>query len=693
MNKIIIFGGTTEGKELAIDLAKAQIPSIYLVATDYGKMVIDDDPFIDVRIGRLDSGQMKELFEKEKPLAIVDSTHPYAELVKKEIDDARKNLSDIRFFRVHRSNEKIDASDARFFESARDCAKALLETKGAVFLTTGSKDIPEFCREKSLLERLVVRVIPNSESLKICYDNGLLGKQIIAMQGPFSYDVNLSFFKNYDAKVVVLKESGKAGGELERIQAARDVGAQIFIIKRPVEAAGEDYERVKNEIISIFSSFGDNESKREKTASDMQNEMAGTELIKNLQVILAGFGMGKETITLEVQRAIDEADYIFGAGRMLEGIASECRKYPYYLASDIIPALEKIKEENEKETIKVVVLFSGDTGFYSGAGKLLAALKNEGFSPKVLPGISSVSALCARIGDNWQDKAIISTHGVDEKKWTGELIASVTGNDGTIAITSGVKDINTIGKLLEKLENDKKGKFTVYAGCNLYSEERICELDPAGCVKLNEEGLYTLMIKNEQKAEKELLPGLKDEEFIRDKVPMTKEEIRTLSVCKLKPCDGDVIYDIGGGTGSVSVECARLSPKIKVYSVEKKKEACDLIRKNADKFMLSNIAVVEGIAPEALDALPAPDKVFIGGSSGNLKDIFERLRTYEKRIRVVANAVTIETIAALNELIKDYDIKDADIALVQVSKAKSLGQYSLMEAGNPVYIVSFTIGH
>ena len=675
MNKIIIFGGTTEGKELAIDLAKAQIPSIYLVATNYGKMVIDDDPFIDVRIGRLDSGQMKELFEKEKPLAIVDSTHPYAELVKKEIDDARKDLSDIRFFRVHRSNEKIGDCDARFFESARDCAKALLETKGTVFLTTGSKDIPEFCREKSLLERLVVRVIPNSESLKICYDNGLLGKQIIAMQGPFSYDMNLTFFKNYDAKVVVLKESGKAGGELERIQAARDAGTQIFIIKRPVENAGEDYERVRDEIVSLFG----------------QN--TGKEQAKSLQVTLAGFGMGKETLTLEVQRAIDEADYIFGAGRMLEGIASECRKYPYYLASDIIPALEKIKEENEKETIKVVVLFSGDTGFYSGAGKLLAALKNEGFSPKVLPGISSVSALCARIGDNWQDKAIISTHGVDEKKWTGELIASVTGNVGTIAITSGVKDINTIGKLLEKLENDKKGKFTVYAGCNLYGDEKICVLDAAGCAELDEEGLYTLMIKNEQKAEKELLPGLKDEEFIRDKVPMTKEEIRTLSVCKLKPCDGDVIYDIGGGTGSVSVECARLSPKIKVYSVEKKKEACDLIRKNADKFMLSNIAVVEGIAPGALDALPAPDKVFIGGSSGNLRDIYERLRSFEKKIRVVANAVTIETISALNELIKDYEIKDADIALVQVSKAKSLGQYSLMEAENPVYIVSFTIGH
>ncbi len=298
MNKIIIFGGTTEGKELAIDLAKAHIPSIYLVATDYGKMVIDDDPLIDVRIGRLDSGQMKELFEKEKPLAIVDSTHPYAELVKKEIDDARKDLSNIRFFRVHRSNEKIDASDARFFENAGDCAKALPETKGTVFLTTGSKDIPEFCREKSLLERLVVRVIPNSESLKICYDNGLLGKQIIAMQGPFSYDMNLTFFKNYDAKVVVLKESGKAGGELERIQAARDAGAQIFIIKRPVENAGEDYERVRDEIISIFSSFGDNGSKREKTASDMQNEKTGTERTMNLQVILAGFGIGKETLTL-----------------------------------------------------------------------------------------------------------------------------------------------------------------------------------------------------------------------------------------------------------------------------------------------------------------------------------------------------------------------------------------------------------
>ena len=689
MNKVIIFGGTTEGKQLACELASYSIPSIYLVATEYGKMVLEDayGQQVDVRIGRLDAAQMQELFDKEAPAAIVDATHPYAELVKKEIEKAREEHLDIPFYRILRKEEQEDLTDCQMFDNARECAKALLETNGKIFLTTGSKELPVFCSEKELLQRLVVRVIPNNESLKICYDCGLAGNQIIAMQGPFSKEMNLAFFKDSKAQIVVLKESGKAGGELERIQAAREAGAICYIIKRPAEkATGEDYSAVKKQILSLFGihETGDDSDGKDKRVDAQESG-------ERFNITLAGFGMGNGSITIEVQQAINEADMVFGASRMIEAVDSAHEKYPYYLASDIIPVLEKKQREMKDDTkvINVVILFSGDTGFYSGAAKMYQALTDKGFKPHILPGISSVSSISARAACDWQDASVISTHGVEKNQWLVNFITSVTTKKKTIAITSGVKDVNYIGEILSELEANGSGIFKVITGFNMYGLEKVQKLSAKDCMTLSEEGLYSLIVLNEEPKKNRIVPGLHDDEFIRDKVPMTKEEIRSLSICKLGVCDGDVVYDIGGGTGSVSVELALLSPGLRVFSIEKKPEAAQLIRKNAAKFLLKNIEVIEGTAPEALSGLPEPDKVFIGGSTGNMRAIFETLKAYGKSVKVVANAVTLETIAEINELTKEYGMDDVDITQVQISKSRQVGNYSLMEAGNPVYIVTF----
>lgn len=672
MNRIIIFGGTTEGRKLATELAKLSVHCLYLVATDYGKMVTGDMPNVDVRIGRLDAEQMAELFRIEKPIAIVDATHPYAEIVKKEIEKARENFSCIPFFRLLRKEEQADFSGCKFFENAEECANALKETKGTVFLTTGSKDLPVFCREKSLSERLVVRVIPNEESLKICYDCGLLGSQIIAMQGPFSLELNLTLFKDKKAAVVVMKESGKAGGELERIEAARKANAECYIIKRPFEKQnGQEYSLVKENILKLLGKNSCNDSEIETK--------------KKPEIILAGYGMGKGSMTLEVEQAVKDADIIFGASRMLEGISAKCRKFPYYLPEDIIPVIEK------SASSKIVILFSGDTGFYSGAGKMYKALKAKGYEPKVYPGISSVSALCARIGEDWQNAKIISTHGIDKELWICQIISNAIYERQIIAITSGAEDVKIIGELLSLLEDSGRGKYLIYAGFNMYGDEKLLELTPKQCMDIEKKGLYTVFIKNVEPLRRRIVPGIGDNEFIRDKVPMTKGEIRALSICKLGVTEGDVIYDIGGGTGSVSVELGLLSSSVKVYCIEKKPEAAELIRKNIDRFHLKNVVVIEGEAPFVLSGIKEPDKVFIGGSSDGMKDIFEKLISYKKKVRVVVNAVTLETIAKLNDLIKEYNIKDPDIVQVQISKAKKAGNYTLMEAGNPVYIVSFTI--
>ncbi|MCR4901329.1 MAG: precorrin-6A reductase [Butyrivibrio sp.] len=682
MKKVIIFGGTTEGRELAVELSKEEISSIYLVATDYGKMVVPESDFIDVRIGRLDNRQMSELFEKEEPMAVVDATHPYAQLVKKEIKRAINRDENIPFFRLLRAMEPIDYEDCTVFESAKACADALKEEIGNIFLTTGSKELPEFCKDENLRQRITARVIPNEESLKICYDNGLKGEQIVAMQGPFSREMNLAFFRNSKAKYVVLKESGRAGGEKERIMAAKAAGAKCFIIKRPLEETkGQSLLEIKMELFKLF----------EKNLS-LEEQTPDEEYVKGLDITLAGIGMGFDSVTKEVRLAIDSADYIFGAERMLEIAGGNAVKYPYYLAKDIIPVLKRININGfESRKTKVVILFSGDTGFFSGAAKLKGALNAEGLSVRILPGISSVSALCGKLSESWQDAVIISTHGINRDKWEQRLITSAATESKTICITSGVEDVKIIGDLLFKLMEKGKGEFIVFAGLNLYDREKIMELTPAECMNLTEEGLYTVLIKNSRVKEKRLTPGMRDEEFIRDKVPMTKEEIRALSICKLGLCKGAVVYDIGGGTGSVSVEIGLLSPDITVYSIEKKPEACNLIQKNIDKFDLKNVKVVEGIAPQAIEGLKPPTHVFIGGSTGELENIILTLRSFENPIRVVVNAVTIETLSQVNEIIKKYSLLNSDIIQVQISKTRKAGNYSLMEGLNPVYIVSFDL--
>lgn len=191
---------------------------------------------------------------------------------------------------------------------------------------------------------------------------------------------------------------------------------------------------------------------------------------------------------------------------------------------------------------------------------------------------------------------------------------------------------------------------------------------------------------------KRLVPILNDDEFIRDKVPMTKASVRHLSVLKLGLSEGDVVYDIGSGTGSIACEIALQSDSLKVYAIEMKHEACELISRNAEKFKLSNVEVVEGKAPAAFEGLEDPNCAFIGGSAGNLKEILDALCSRRQGIRVVINAISLETMAEIQSVLKEYEISEIEIEQVSVSRSREIGDYHLMTAENPVLIASFTLG-
>ena len=187
-----------------------------------------------------------------------------------------------------------------------------------------------------------------------------------------------------------------------------------------------------------------------------------------------------------------------------------------------------------------------------------------------------------------------------------------------------------------------------------------------------------------------ITPNLSDSDFIRGSLPMTKEEVRFVSVCKLHLEKNSVVYDIGSGTGSVAVEIARLSPDISVYAVEVEADGIELIKTNAQKFGCDNIHVVQNLAPEGFDELPSPTHAFIGGSKGKLKEILATLREKNPRMRVVITAVSLETLAEIQSALKTFSVTDDEIIQLSVSRAEKAGSHSLLKAQNPVFICSFT---
>lgn len=661
MSNILVFAGTTEGRELAEILSASRVECDIFVATEYGGKLVNNLEGIKVHEGRIDVCEMRNIYKELNPRIVVDATHPYAEIV---TDNIRKSLEglDIKYLRLKR-NEDDNLGES--YKDISDCAKSLINTKGNILITTGSKELQEFTKYSELKERIFVRIIPGVESLNKCYEAGLSGKQIIAMQGPFSREMNEAIIKQYDIKHLVSKSSGKTGGMDTKIAACINTGIRMHIIDRP------DKDEIGLSLSEIIKEL---------------------ELLTNIKLVtkkplvsLVGIGPGnKDMMTLEATKAIEEADVIFGAKRMIDSIESQVEKYPYYLKKDILPVIDSLDKTQYRN---IVILFSGDTGFFSGCESVYEELKNrEEIETVIVPGISSISLLAARIGESWQDGSLISLHNNEESKVYTKFINLVLNTHKTFFITSGVKDINTIGEML------KEKKVNIKLGFRLsYEDEEIINATPEDCINLKKEGLYVGVVINDSVTDKIITPSITDEEFDREKVPMTKEEIRQLSVCKLKLKKDSVVYDIGSGSGSVAVQIAKMSADIKVYAIECKDEAYELTLRNAKKHEAYNINAIKALAPEGLKGLPSADAAFIGGSRGNLREIIIKLREINPKMRIVINAISMETICEMKEILEEIKVNDLSICQVAVSKVKSLGEYNLLQAGNPVFIYSFNL--
>ncbi len=675
MKKILIYGGTTEGRRLAEILCNAGLSCQVQVATEYGEQVLDEKERLAVCTGRLNQEEMKQLYKEQEFAAIVDATHPFATVVTENIFESVQEFN-IPLLRLGRDVKEKDGQNWKLFKDISSCIEELKKTTGNILLTTGSKDLAMFCQEKELKDRLVVRVLPGMESLGICYENGLEGRQIIAMQGPFSCEMNIAQIKQYQIEHLVSKESGRTGGVDTKLSAVEETGIIGYLIQKP-----------ENEIVQKEYSL--------KEICQQLSQITKTSIISRepVEVVLAGIGMGDlKSMTEEVRSYVKEADYIFGAERMLKNLETSAALYPYYLKRDILPMLEKISNQAVEKT-RCVVLFSGDSGFFSGCEKLYHGLQEvKGLNLKICPGISSMSYFCAKLGISWQDAGIISLHGVSSEEWRPALLDCVRTHEKTFFLTSGIEDVKEVARLLKKEIQPEKGD-KLYLGYQLsYEEETIIDVELDKIEELVNPGLYVGMILKKNREDIKLTPGVSDEIFQRDKVPMTKEEVREVAICKMNLTRSSVVYDIGCGTGSVAIEMANISSGIKVYGIESNEVAVALTKENAERFGVQNLEVVEGMAPEAFMELPAPTHAFIGGTRGQLPEIMDALYKKNSTMRVVITAISLESIAQIQQCVKKFEVKDFEVVQLSVSKAKAFGAYHLMQGNNPVFIFSFTFG-
>ena len=678
MKKAVIFSGTSEGRRLSEMFCAHRIPHTVCVATEYGKAVMTPDPLADVRVGRLTKEEMTDFFCETQTGIVFDATHPFAKEATANIREAA-DVTGVRYVRIRRSGgeETENGSAVKFFNDTEACIRALNETEGGILLTTGSKELPEYARIRDFADRVYARVLPIGDSIEVCREAGLPAAHILAMQGPFSQELNEALIRQFGIRTLVTKETGRSGGYDEKVNAAGSCGINCFVIGKSEEADGITVDEAFMEMTGTIRSL--KASAVQKKAPEPED--AGPAMT----VSLIGYGPGDEAyLTAQAEQAVGEAEIVFGASRLIDNIKNK-KTYSYYLAKDIIPVLEKERPS------RAAVLFTGDVSFYSGALKMKQALdawNAAGLTVRLYPGISSLAYFAAAIGGPYAEAGIYSVHGKDERELThGKWITSVRYRERTFLLLSGAKDVRRIA---EVLTGKGLGDCRIFLGYQLsYPNEAIRELSVEECLTVEEEGLYIAMIRQPEPGKRALLPVIGDEEFIRRKVPMTKAMIRHASILHLKLTEDSIVYDIGSGTGSVAVEIAKLDDSVHVYAIEKKPEAAALIRENTEKFHCGNVTVIEGGAPEAMEGLETPTHTFIGGSSGNLKEILLCLKEKNPRVRIVINAISLETMAEIAGLLKELPVKDVLIQQLSVANSREIGSYHLMSGENPILIAAF----
>ncbi len=647
MNDILLFAGTTEGRQIANALLGQPVDLTVSVATEYGETLIEPGENVRVLHGRKNAAEIEALIQGIGAKLLIDATHPYAVEVTKTLQTVcEKTGTD--YLRVLRGSEA--AEGCVFVDGADAAVRFLNETQGNVLLTVGSKELSAYTAVHDFETRLYARILPVKESVDAAFALGFSGKHLICMQGPFTEELNTATLKSVGAKYLVTKDTGAAGGFSEKIRAAKACGVTPIVLRRPVEEQGVS----------------------EADCLALLRERFGLTLKKEITVL--GVGTGRGQLTEAAIEACRRAELIVGAPRVTDALAEFSKR----TVSAILPdEIERILRNDPAQ--RIVVAMSGDTGFFSGTKGLLSRIGD--LSPAVLPGVSSVAYLAARVGVSWDDAALASAHGRETN-----AVGLVKRNPKLFLLSGGKPGLSTI---LAQLNEYGLSDVRVTVGENLsYPDERITSGTAGTLLKTAFAPLAVALIENPE-AKPAVTCGRDDADFLRTDVPMTKSEVRAVTLSKLRLTPDAVCWDVGAGTGSVSIEMAEIAQNGKVFAIERNEAACELIEQNKRRLSVSNVYVVPGTAPDALSVLPAPTHVFIGGSGGRLGAIVETALSKNPNARIVLNTVTAETFAEALAVLKALPVDNEEITELAVSRSRKVGAYHMMMAQNPVYVIAF----
>ena len=678
MCKICIIAGTTEARRLVELLSTQPVSVTACVATEYGETLLPEGGNVTVRSGRIPVDGIIQMLSNTKFDLVIDATHPYAASITESVARACAETGTEYLRLLREESDKV--SDFTYVLNAEAAALFLSKTDGNILLTTGSKDLKTYSKVKGFTDRAYARVLPLDASLTLCRETGVQPSHILAMQGPFSEEMDTAMLRAVSAKWLVTKDGGEAGGFAAKVAAARKAGANVLVIGRPKQREGKSFSQVLDSLECRF----------------------GFRFAQSVKIV--GIGPGsRDAMTQEARRAIEEADCLIGARRMLDAAARGGQKtYAAIAPQEIADFIHAHCEYRQS-----AVVMSGDTGFFSGTRKLLPLLSDCEVS--VLPGLSSLSYLCAKLQTSYEDVHVVSLHGRAH-----DITADVRAHARVFALVGGENGVNG---LCRTLAENGLGTVTVSVGERLsYEDETVTTGTAEELQRKAYAPLSAVLIENDH-PDAIVTHGLPDEAFLRGAgeggiVPMTKSEVRAVALSKLRLTERAVCYDIGAGTGSVSVEMALRASKGRVYAVERNPEAIRLLQDNRRKFKTDNLHIIEGLAPEAMRELPPATHVFIGGSAGNMEAIVEAALTRlpenkeaasEKnafdladcgnhkpaQVRFVINCIALESTAQALACAKKYGCGAPEVTQISVARGHAVGSYTMMKSENPITILCF----
>lgn len=504
--RIVIFGGTSEGRELAETAQRSQVPVLVSVVSEYGESLLTESKWVGVHQGALDADGMKELLKKENPPFVLDATHPYAKVVTAQVRAVCEEL-DLPCYRVLREEETLEDGMYRA-ASTQEASDFLEKQTGNILLTTGSRELHVFAEKETLLPRLFARVLPDSKVLAQCEEMGINGSHLIAMQGPFSVEMNQALLHQTKAVWMVTKESGARGGFQEKWQASKQCGVKFLVINRPENEEGISLAESKrycsrdaqtatakqllteqadvtrsteqskltgwNDLIGQNKLTGKSEERSLENPTGQNEEIAQNDQARQMFLIGMGMGGGGD-LTVRAVQTLNECDVVFGAPRMLQDIAQyakQAQKIPLFQATAIAQWLTSHENfiSDGSAITKVAVILSGDTGFYSGSSALVKQFSGSGWNVHVLAGISSPSALASRMQTSWEDWYLSSVHG---RSYEAEDLRELLDNHEKVFLLLGGSG-SFLHEVCEKLVEIGYASVKVTAGIRMgYADERL----------------------------------------------------------------------------------------------------------------------------------------------------------------------------------------------------------------------------